>query len=425
MTLKNSLRLRGAIAFLLAGSFLSTLFAVGMHFVGHDMELRFIEATLGEQMEHFIEMAESDPTAAPPTTRHMQAFVTPADAEHDLPPYLRGLGPGTYDERIYEGREYHIMIRDRRGKRFYLAYDATFSEPYESLLHGFLIAAAFFFSVLALGLGYWLSGRIIAPVTRLARQVKRLRLDGEHVAPSTEYARDEVGDLAKTFDEYVQRLQAFAQRERQFTSDVSHELRTSVAIMRSTVELLLSEHETSEPTRQRLRRLEEAVRQMGELITVFLILAREPQPLEQEAFEMCAVEPVLRNVLDIRQASLERKGLTIQIAINGKPEVRAPETVLAVALGDLLDNAIAYTEQGGISVTLDAHGVTITDTGVGMSGRVQPHIFERGYRGHKAISDGAGLGLYIVKRLCERYGWKIEVDSTEGEGTQVRLVFVP
>jgi signal transduction histidine kinase len=288
-----------------------------------------------------------------------------------------------------------------------------------------LIFTPILFGMLSLGLGYWLSGLIIVPVTRLAGQVDQLTEDGRQTPLAAEYSNDEVGRLASSFDSYAQRLEQFAEREKEFTSDVSHELRTSIAIMRSTIELISSDETIRGATRKRLRRLEQAVRQMNELVTVFLILAREPQLSEKETAELCPVEPVLREVIDNRRATLECKGLKLRTTINGNPEVRASATVLAIVLGDVLDNAIAYTNRGQILITLDAHGVTIADTGVGIPWQEQPHIFERAYRAHKGNNDGVGLGLFIVKRLCERYGWRIDVESIEGKGTQMRFVFVP
>jgi signal transduction histidine kinase len=94
-----------------------------------------------------------------------------------------------------------------------------------------------------------------------------------------------------------------------------------------------------------------------------------------------------------------------------------------MVIGNLLRNAFAYTDRGKIRVLLDGGSLTVTDTGIGIDAKDLPRVFERYY--HSQRSHGAGIGLSLVKRICERYGWTITIDSEPGFGTASHLEFAP
>lgn len=422
---KHSLRTRVVAAFALAGALIGTLFAVAAYFVGTIIERHFIEDTLGEELSQYIEQIESDPEARLVSSR-LRGYVTLPGEEHRLPDFLEGLGPGIYEQYIGE-REYHVAVRDQGGKRYYLAYDATRIEYWEALLEYMLPVSALGITCLAFCLGRWLSSRILAPVTRLAKEVKQLHEDpngGQRISP---YGDDEIGDLARAFDQLIHRLSTCAKRETEFTADVSHELRTPVAVVRATTELLLSQTGIEdERLRKPLARLDRAGRQMTSLIEVFLMLARASEPSREETARAWPLEPVVRELLDARTEDLAHKRLTVELEADGHPEVRAPRAVLVVVFGNLLSNAIAYTQNGRIRISLDEQGARVEDTGAGIAKTDEPHIFRRHYRGQVLTEkQGSGLGLAIVQRLCQRYGWRIGVESAKDQGTRIWLAFSP
>jgi len=419
---KNSLRARVVVAFALTGALIGLLFAVAAYVVGGVIEHHFIDDTLGEELSYYIERSEADPQASVVPSR-LRGYVATPGEENRLPSYLEGLSPGVYER--YDGdREYHVAVQDQGGKRFYMVYEATHIEYWEDLLHGLLLIGALSTTCLAFCLGYWLQARILAPVTGLAREVKLLHDDPSAGHRISTYGADEVGELARAFDRLIQRLWAFARREAEFTADVSHELRTPVAVVRATTELLLSRTQSEdERLRCPLHRLERAGRQMNNLIEVFLMLARESEPSWEETATSWPVEPVIREILDAKEEDLKHKRLSVEVETNDHLEVNAPRVVLLVVLGNLLGNAIAYSENGRIRIMLDEHGAVVDDTGPGIADNDEPHIFKRTYRGRQPQAQGTGLGLAIVRRLCERYGWRVGVDGNTGHGTRVWLRF--
>ncbi|HSX63164.1 MAG TPA: sensor histidine kinase, partial [Pseudoxanthomonas sp.] len=106
--------------------------------------------------------------------------------------------------------------------------------------------------------------------------------------------------------------------------------------------------------------------------------------------------------------------------------VDAPETVLSVALGNLIGNAVKYTMEGDVVVKLLPDGVEVIDSGPGLSAEDAARLFERGYRGtHAGHSQGGGIGLSIVSRLCDLYGWQVSVRPGERKGVIATLRFSP
>lgn len=290
-----------------------------------------------------------------------------------------------------------------------------------TLLNNYLLAGSIAFSLLATALGYGISARLASPILKLANQ---MHVDPEYLTqPNKYYGSKEVGVLASKLEAHTKCLQAVAQREKEFASNVSHELRTLIAVMRNTIELLLADSNINQLSQNRLRRLEQAVGEMGDLISLFINLAKPHLSTNQDVKENCSVEPAIKELLKRRQNDIKSKGLTARLAVQQTVETNAPRTALDVVLNNVLNNAIKYTDHGHISITLKHQSIIFEDTGLGIEQEDSPHIFKRNYRGRQTNTEGAGLGLSIVKRLCERYGWEIEVKSAEGKGTQVRLLF--
>src|SRR5690606_11147833 len=119
------------------------------------------------------------------------------------------------------------------------------------------------------------------------------------------------------------------------------------------------------------------------------------------------------------------KPVDLQVACEGAPRIYAPPRVLHVVLGNLLRNACSYTDRGLVEVTVHEGLVQVRDTGIGMSAEALARAFEPFYRARPEYPVGTGLGLSIVRRLCERFGWSIELESTLDSGTTARIRFSP
>ena len=316
---------------------------------------------------------------------------------------------------------YKLAIRKTPAQWFFLAYDmqesARRSEKFERALY--MVVPAF--TLFSLLLGWWSAARVMAPVSELARRLRRSGTNSDPEALAPHFAVDEVGELAKALDDYSDRLTEVVQRDREFNADVSHELRTPLAVIRGAVELLLSKPELDERTRTRLQRIQRSEQQCTDLISALLLLSRN-----ERAIGHCDVARVAQQLLDSHRAQLGGKPL--ELRLEGEPNLKidAPESAVAVALGNLIGNAVKYTPNGEVVVRLLTDSVEVVDSGPGLSPEDAARLFERGYRGtHAGHSQGGGIGLSIVRRLCALYGWDVHVRAGELQGVIATLRFSP
>jgi signal transduction histidine kinase len=325
---------------------------------------------------------------------------------------MRVLGPGRH-EIGSDTEERDLIVRDVDGTRYIVAYDAGPHEireaQFRQLLYFSLATIALFSAVL----GYWLAGVLTRQLTQLADRVAKLRPDAPH-APLRQPNHDrEVAAVAQALDDYEARIVEMIEREQEFTSNASHELRTPLTAIRTSCELLLGESAMSEKARARVAQIDAAARQMTERIEVLLLLARRDDQAEVEAVSLRrCVEDAAQPYLD----EIARKGLRFDIGIPESQRVQVDRKALQMVLSNLIKNAVRYTDRGYVKVSYEAPRVVVSDSGAGIAPEHQPQLFERYFRADNR-PEGLGLGLAIVRRICEHFGWKMEVRSAPGAGS--------
>jgi signal transduction histidine kinase len=152
-----------------------------------------------------------------------------------------------------------------------------------------------------------------------------------------------------------------------------------------------------------------------------LLLLARAENREVYTVSECQVEDVLKQIVQEYSRIGDRKSLLMELNIEERPVLEIEPSLLRVVLGNLVRNAYAHTQKGGVKITLKNDGVIMEDTGVGMSDTELARAFDRHYRASEKA--GSGIGLSLVKRICQRYGWNISMASEAGIGTKVRLWF--
>jgi two-component system, OmpR family, sensor kinase len=292
--------------------------------------------------------------------------------------------------------------------------------------------------------GLLLANQALRPVDRITRAAEQISTGDltERVPMSAKM--DEIGRLIVTFNQMISRLQAAFERQKQFTSDASHEMRTPLAVMRGDIEIALRrERPADEYKRVLTSNLEEIIR-LSRLVEDLLMLARADYGQLELRHEPVDLNKLCQQMVEYISPLAQQKGQDIHYyQLNGKP----PETATANSgeikisgdmqrikqlLLNLLDNAIKYTDFGGqVSLELKRDGkcavITIADTGRGIPPEDLPHIFERFFRKSKTTSDrsatGFGLGLSIVKWIVDSHSGKISAQSEVGKGTTFTVKF--
>jgi signal transduction histidine kinase len=291
--------------------------------------------------------------------------------------------------------------------------------------------------LLATAGGYWLATRAMRPVraiSSMARGIGATDLSQRLNLPD----RDELGELAATFDQMLERLEAAFQRQRQFTSDASHELRTPLTIVQLELEHALASGGLAPETERALRTIRSENEAMARLVDDLLTLARadsgravlEREPLDLSDVVLDAVERLAGFACE--HAIVLRTGELPEIDITGD------RLALSRMLRNIIENAIRYTSGHGRSVLVETGTrtsedmtqgwVRVRDDGPGIAAEHLPHLFERFYRVNQARSGepnaergGSGLGLSIAQWIATSHGGDIRIESTPGCGTTVEI----
>ena len=317
--------------------------------------------------------------------------------------------------------------------RYYLVQVATVLSPLYAVLRGFRENAllALPFVLLAAGTGgYWLSGRAMKPVhdiTSTARGISEQNLSQRLEIPA---ANDELRQLSETLNEMLARLEAAFTRITRFTADASHELRTPVAAIRTTAEVILERHRSVEEYEEMVRQILAESEFTSELIENLLTLARaDANPVQLELSSVDA-RSIVQEIVPGSEIRASHDGLEWSVSIASQEIlVLAERQSLKRLLLILVDNAIKYTPRGGsVRLTLRSTATQavfeVIDSGIGITPEDLPHIFQRFYRASNARyinADGSGLGLAIAQWIANAHHGTLEALSVSGERTTFRL----
>ncbi len=390
---RRSLRQRVAFAFAVCVAVLSL--AWGFAFFG---AIRLSEdRVLMQQLEV---AAKSYPTV----TMNLRSY----DDIASLPESLKEWAQTNPAEGLYEfeAEELHVAVVPGGHEKLnaFVVFDvagieAASSEDWWLLL--VITAVVGTLGVLGFGLGIVVMRRAVAPVAQLAKAVADIDLEHLSAADhkrieSGRFGDDEVGLLARTIESTLERISAFVARERDFTSSASHELRTPITVITGALELL-EQSELSATDVQTLDRVRRATLDMKTTIEMFLCLARETDDgLYDEQF---LVAPLVRQAIDLQRHLLNRKLVDVEIDHVENPSVCGYQQAFSIAVNNLVRNAFEHTHtgQGPISILIKERELLITNQ---LSSDLYKLNTPTG-----ASSQGHGLGLGIVQRLCERNGW--------------------
>ncbi len=424
MKYRRRLRSRLILSFLVFGTLLSVLFALAVLLVQNLLEDALITQTLAEEVDQYIVDLRQDPTLVEPFYTRIQGYVTRPERADIVPAPFRELASGVHEVET-DNAYYKAIVRKESDFWVFLTYDISDNRKLSQQLIMALIAVVVFFSGLSLALGIWSSSRVLAPVTALAKRLQALDEHDPSVNLQQHFPDDEVGQLAAALDDYAARQHELIERDQAFNADVSHELRTPLAVITGATELMLAQPDLTDRNRERLLRIARAARQSTDTTTALLYLVRANRgDLGSESAQ--SVADVASQVLDNYRPLIGERPLTFKMTVNDEVSVIAPEAVIAVVVGNLVGNAVRYTKEGQVHVEVGQGAVAIHDTGPGIDPEELPHVFERHFRGRETSgTKGSGLGLSIVKRLVDLYGWEIQFANRPEGGLTVHLRFFP
>ncbi len=416
MMRRTTLKFRILVALVLIVSVTSLMFAGGVLLIKARLEAAIFGDMVAEQMQVLIAQLDDG-------SYHGDALFTGwtfhfGDAVATLPEAITRLAPGAHHSVLVGDLRYQIQAGAWNGGPAYLMYDVTEWEQQEHdvllmLLYGLLLVL-----IVAILMGMSATRAILAPVQNLSRRLTQIEPGRTSLRIAADYAGTEIGQIAASFDKYQERLEKFVERERSFTAAASHELRTPLAVMMGAIDVLGASAQT--PSSQRaLERISRACAEMLAFIEATLLLSRE-ESSQIDQGSPADVEQLVERCLEDQSALIADHGLEIVRDYDGAPLLQQPASLVQITISNLLRNAIEHTHAGRIEIVLRDDLLAIRDTGEGIPADKLALVFERSYTTKR---DGTGLGLNLVRRICDRLHWQITLESAPGEGTVATVRF--
>ncbi len=395
------------------------LFAIGMFQVFEFSEDILLEDHIEADLSTFMDQYAVAPEIARIPVASYEVFIANNNDKSGFPEYLRNLPPGE-DDVLFKGKALSIETRVRGDTTFYFVIEETLVENFEKslILSLIIITAGICFISVLLGLVF--SNHIIKPVTKLANNVNSMKMTGTLTEQPAFDGKDEIEVLSYAIESFQLRVNELLGRERNFSSDVSHELRTPLMGIQAAAENIQLNKDNSSRVLELASRIERRCGQMRSLIDSLLVLARDPGSLEND-FDHIKLLEVINDQLDSVAFYIDSKNIKIKIVEKGSPQIISSEAILSVVVGNLLRNAVQHSESKEIIIELNPDGFTIKDFGLGMQEELKNRMFERNFS--EGADKGHGIGLFLVKRLCDHFSWILLIETNPGKGTIITVNF--
>ncbi|AZV56655.1 HAMP domain-containing sensor histidine kinase [Clostridium sp. AWRP] len=272
------------------------------------------------------------------------------------------------------------------------------------------------------------SKKFLSPVYTMTDTVKKISINDLDKRLDIKGSKNELKDLAKTFNDMMDRIQSSIEKQNRFVSDASHELRTPISVIQGYANMLDRwGKDDKDVLEESIDAIKSESKNMKDLIEKLLFLARgdkNTQKVEKENFMM---NELIAEI--VKETKLIDDAHKIENEHNDEFSINADKKLIKEAIRIFIDNSIKYTEKGE-SIKIDSYKreneaiVTIADNGTGISKEDLPHIFDRFYRADKSrtkSSGGTGLGLSISKWIIDKHNGKIHVWSEINIGTIVKV----
>jgi heavy metal sensor kinase len=259
----------------------------------------------------------------------------------------------------------------------------------------------------------------------MTSHAERISAENLHERLPAPNKRDELGKLARVFNDLLARIESSFESMRRFTADASHELRTPLAIIRGESDVALSKDRELGEYRETLAIIQDEARLLSDIVEDMLALARADAGQRRLKLEEFYFNDLTEECVHSARALALNKNLSLDFESSGDTAFRGDEDLLRRMVINLLDNAIKYTQDGGsVSVKLwreDGRiNLRVTDSGIGIPAEAAARVFERFYRVDKARSrseGGSGLGLPIVKWIAEAHHGSVSLESSPERGS--------
>lgn len=411
-------------AFLIQAALISVIALLGVYAARFVIGDILIQHALDDEASHYWMMYKQDNNAPRPSTYNLTGYLQASDDA--IPEVFLKLDSGLHKFTDKNSDYYIVHVSENDGKKLYLEFDGEQVSEL-ALFFGIFPLTGF---LIVIYLSGWLSYRFlsqaVSPIIKLAKTLEDLDPQSEEFSEKLKHALpenvdQEIAVLSKALSDLSDRIEAFVIRERNFTRDASHELRSPITVIKIATDFLLEDESLSDSQRKPIKRIKNNAADMEELIEALLILARESD--SKLSFEPVCINDVVTEEIDRTSNLLKDKPVKVSFEKQAKLFVSGSDKVLSVMIGNLIRNAFSYTDEGDVVIKVEGLALVIEDSGIGMPEQDVEQMFKPFQRGENKQRGGYGVGLTIVKMLSDRFNWPINIESQLGKGTRVIVNF--
>ncbi|MEO8465494.1 MAG: HAMP domain-containing sensor histidine kinase [Gammaproteobacteria bacterium] len=419
--MKGGLRRRLFIA-LLAYVAIVTVVVVAHGYIVNERAERLVwESLLRTELAHFTERRAAEASSRWSDTDALRLYGPLSGVP--VPPEFAGLPPGLHDEVLTSDGEYVVFVEDSPEGPSTIALEISGVESGEVNLGILLAGSTLPVIALLVLIAHLGAGWLMRPLSSMANALSSLAPDrsGQRL-PVDASAPREAQVITEAFNRYLERLDQSLERERTFLNMASHELRTPIAVIASSVEVEIDRRGgAAEPY---LAHLLNTARDMERLVSMLVALAKDPARL-RGSDEPVVLAELIPSIVADHGFLAKHKELSFEIELDPACTIVAPAQVARAAIGNLVRNAIENSDRGVIRIAASRDAkITIADPGHGMTDEEMSAAYTRLARSGEGIgAAGAGIGLELISRLCEHLGWRLAFNSERNRGTTATLDF--
>ncbi len=407
-------------AFLLQLTIISVVAVGGVYIAEFAIREVLIVSALKREAEYFWSRDSIERETPPPNTNTLIGYLFDKDSR-EVPAEFAGLSPGIHDFISPVNRGV-VHVSENNDARLYLVFDADNVGELATYFGIIPLAILLVFLYSSAWGTYVLIHRAVSPVILLARTVKNIDLDRPQIDAFLEKFKFrrlnlETLQLAGAIDDLLKKVDTSIERERTFTREASHELRTPLTVMRIAVSSLKKRRPLDKNVESIVEKIERATTDMEELTEVLLLLARDYDGALIK--EKVIINDIVKQEISNCSLIYGEKPLEYNLKEQAILVTNNSPKLVSIIFGNIIRNAFVYTDSGNVVVNVDANSVSVADSGIGMT---KEQLFQVMHENSlPSFARGNGIGLNLVKRIIDRFGWHLELKSELQKGTTVKI----
>lgn len=269
---------------------------------------------------------------------------------------------------------------------------------------------------------FWLAGRLIQRVLNPLHQLAEMAQNIDENSPNKHFSamqdKTEIGLVANTLHASLQRIYQFHQREKQFLQNASHELRTPIAVIASSLDIVdLRIQQGKGNVSDQMKYIREANNTMREMTEALLWLGRNDETPPMQA--LLDLATICKDICRDLHYLIEEREVTINLVKTGATQLQLPKALCRIVLNNIIRNAFEHTQSGHVDIDINNNTVTVTNHGETFGHEKTGPIFGRG----ESSGDGFGLGLHIVEQIADKQDWPLTAQYCQDQGCSITVSF--